>query len=324
MDRPTRQINGIIRQTKFPFLEFHNAMQDRLELLRIFATAAGTPTFREAAARLGVSPQAVTRAVRELEDTLGETLFHRNTRSVQITRYGQDLAAQAQAALQTVDGLFDRSSAKATEASGIVRVTATAHMGRTYVMPVLTALMQQHPGLVADLRLSDVPSAVVDEQIDVGVRIGFIGDNRFVARSAGSVALWVVAAPALLARVGEPKTLDALLELPVTTLINRSDGRAWPWAFRDDTQLQPHRTAFVTDDPETEIQAACAGLGFTQTTEYLARSHVERGELVRVLRRFEPPPWTLHVYRPQRGPVPTRVRVVFDALATQLKALRPS
>ena len=106
-------------------------MQDRLELLRIFSAAAGAPTFREAAARLGVSPQAVTWAVRELEDTLGETLFHRNTRSVQITRYGQDFATQAQAALQTVDGLFDASSAKAAEAGGIVRVTATSHMGKT-------------------------------------------------------------------------------------------------------------------------------------------------------------------------------------------------
>ncbi|KHK57797.1 LysR family transcriptional regulator [Ralstonia sp. A12] len=296
-------------------------MQDRLELLRIFTAAASATTFREAAARLGVSPQAVTRAVRELEDTLGETLFHRNTRSVQITRYGQDFAAQAQTALQTVDGLFDASSAKAAEAGGIVRVTAPSHVGRTYVMPVLTALMQQHPGLVADLRLSDTPSAVVDEQIDVGVRVGFIGDNRFVARSIGSVPLWVVAAPALLDRVGEPKTPDALLALPVTTLINRTDGRAWPWAFRGDTQLQPHRTAFVTDDPETEVQAACAGLGFTQTSEYLLRPHVERGDLVRVLRRFEPLSWTLHVYRPQRGPVPTRVRVVFDALTTHLKTL---
>lgn len=302
-------------------------MQDRLELLRIFATAAGASTFREAAARLGVSPQAITRAVRELEDTLGETLFHRNTRSVQITRYGQDLAAQAQAALQTVDGLFDRSSAKATEARGIVRITAPSYMGRTYVMPVLTALMQQHPGLMPDLRLSDTPSAVVDEQIDVGVRAGMIGDtrggNRFVARSVGTLPIWVAAAPELLERVGEPKTPDALQALPVTTLINRTDGRAWPWAFRGDAQLQPHHAAFVTDDPEAEVQAACAGLGFTQTSEYLLRPHIERGALVRVLRRFEPQPWTLHVYRPQRGPVSTRVRVVFDALATQLKALCP-
>lgn len=296
-------------------------MQDRLELLRIFTAAAGAPTFREAAARLGVSPQAVTRAVRELEEALGETLFHRNTRSVQITRYGQGFAAQAQTALLTVDGLFDASSAKTVEAGGIVRVTAPSHVGRAYVMPVLTVLMQQYPGLVADLRLSDTPSAVVDEQIDVGVRVGFIGDNRFVARALGALPLWVVASPALLERVGEPKTPDALHALPLTMLINRTDGRAWPWAFRDDAQIQPRNAAFVTDDPEAEVQATCAGLGFTQTSAYMLRAHVESGALVRVLRRFEPAPWTLYVYRPQRGPVPARVRVVFDALAASLKVM---
>ncbi len=179
--------------------------------------------------------------------------------------------------------------------------------------------MQQHPGLVADLRLSDTPSAVVDEQIDVGVRIGFIGDNRFVARALGPLPLWVVASPTLLERVGEPKTLDALHALPLTALINRTDGRAWPWTFRNDSQIQHRNATFVTDDPETEVQAACAGLGFTQISEYMLRPHVERGELVRVLRRFEPAPWTLYVYRPQRGPVPQRVRVVFDALMVGLQ-----
>ena len=81
----------------------------------------------------------------------------------------------------------------------------------------------------------------------------------------------------------------------------------WPWAFRDAAQLQPRRIAFVTDDPEAEVQAACGGFGFTQASEYLLRPPIERGELMRSPRRFEPQPWTLHVYRPQRGPVPTRV-----------------
>jgi DNA-binding transcriptional LysR family regulator len=85
--------------------------------------------------------------------------------------------------------------------------------------------------------------------------------------------------------------------------------------------VQPRTPAFITDDPETEVRAACAGIGFTQTSEYLLRPHVERGALVRVLRRFEPAPWTLHVYRPQRGPVPQRVRLVFDALAEGLRGL---
>jgi DNA-binding transcriptional LysR family regulator len=291
---------------------------NRLELLRIFSTAASCTSFREAATRLGVSPQVVTRAVRELEEQLSETLFHRNTRRVQITTFGQSFAANAQAALAAVDDLFGPSSAR-DAATGVVRITAPTALGRHYVQPILTELMARHPGLVPDLRLSDTPSAVVDEQIDIGVRAGAIGDNRFVARYIGPLPLWTVGAPALIKKVGEPKNLKELEALPVTCLIDSASGRPWPWMFRGERHFQPASPAFVTNDTSAEIDAACAGIGFSQCTEYLLRPYVERGQLVRILSRLDPAPWKLHVYRPQRGPVSTRVRVVFDELVAELR-----
>jgi len=303
--------SGIIQITR--------AMQDRLELLKIFIAAASSPSFREAAARIGVSPQVVTRAVQDLEQELGETLFHRNTRNVQITTYGQGFAVHAQAALQTIDGLFGSSAAESGDACGTVRVTAPAFLGRTYVMPVLSELNARHPGIHIDLRLSDTPSAVVDEQIDIGVRVGLIADNRFVARYLGGLPMWVVASPSLLERVGEPKNLKALESLPLTALIDRSTGRAWPWVFSADDRFIPAAPVFVTDDPEAEVQAATSGIGFSQCPEYMIRAHIESGRLVRLLRKLEPEAWKLHVYRPQRGPVPKRVRTVFDELVVRLK-----
>jgi DNA-binding transcriptional LysR family regulator len=290
---------------------------NRLELLKIFSVAASCTSFREAATRLGVSPQVVTRAVRELEEQLKETLFHRNTRRVQITTFGQSFAANAQAALAAVDGLFGPASVS-EEATGVVRITAPSGLGRHYVQPILTELMVRHPGLVPDLRLSDTPSAVVDEQIDVGVRAGAIGDNRFVARAIGPLPLWTVGSPALIERVGEPKSLKELEALPVTCLIDNASGRPWPWMFRGERHFQPTAPAFVTNDTSAEIHAACAGIGFSQCTEYLIRPYVERGELVRLLPRLDPEPWKLHVYRPRRGPVSRRVRVVFDELVAKL------
>ncbi|ASL45885.1 HTH-type transcriptional regulator PgrR [Burkholderia sp. AD24] len=293
-------------------------MLNRLELLKIFTIAAASPTFREAARRLGVSPQVVTRAVRELERSLGETLFHRNTRSLRITAFGQAFAMKAQAASLAVDGLFDPAAAGTDDAAGTVRITAPAALGRLYVQPVLSGLMTRYPGLVVDLRLSDTPSAVVDEQIDIGVRSGMIGDNRFVARVVGPLPIWVVGSPSLLERVGEPRTLKDLETMPVTNLIDRASGRPWPWMFRGERQFQPSSAVFVTDDMQAEIDLACADLGFSQSTEYLVRPHIESGRLVRLLRRFEPDPWKLHVYRPQRGPVPKRIRLVFDELVKKL------
>jgi DNA-binding transcriptional LysR family regulator len=186
-------------------------------------------------------------------------------------------------------------------------------------MPVLSELMARHPEIDIDLRLSDTPSAVVDEQIDIGVRVGLIADNRFVARYLGGLPIWVVASPSLLKRVGEPKSLNALESLPLTALIDRSTGRAWPWVFRGDGRLVPTSPVFATDDPEAEMEAAVLGVGFSQCAEYLVRAHIQSGKLVRVLRKNEPDPWRLHVYRPQRGPVPKRVRTVFDGLVAMLK-----
>ncbi|PXW24895.1 LysR family transcriptional regulator [Paraburkholderia caballeronis] len=293
-------------------------MLNRLEILKIFAVTAASPTFREAAKRLGVSPQVVTRAIRELEQTLGETLFHRSTRRIQITTFGQSFVPKAQDALAAVDDLFGPAASRTDEAVGTVRITAPSVLGRRFVQPVLLDLMTRHPGLVPDLRLSDSPSPVVDEQIDIGVRAGAIGDNRFIARMIGPLPVWVVGAPSLIGRVGEPTHLKELETMPVTSLIDRSTGRPWPWMFRDERQFQPSSPVFVTDDTEAEIAAACAGLGFSQCTEYLVRPCIADGRLVRLLPRLEPSPWKLYVYRPQRGPVPTRIRVVYDELVAKL------
>ncbi|PRG60318.1 LysR family transcriptional regulator [Burkholderia cenocepacia] len=293
-------------------------MLNRLDILKIFAAAATAPTFREAAARLGVSPQVVTRAVRELEEMLGETLFHRTTRSIRITAFGQSFAREVQGALAVVDGLFGPATGQRDEPVGVVRITAPSGMGRHYVQPILTGLMQQYPGLVPDLRLSDVPSPVVDEQIDIGVRVGAIGDNRFVARMVGPLPMWVVAAPALIRRLGEPKNRKALEAMPVTCLIDRASGCPWPWMFRGEQQFVPPSPAYLTDDTEVEIEAVCAGVGVGQCAEYLVRPYVRKGRLVRVLPSLEPEPWKLHVYRPRRGPMPRRIRVVYDELVAKL------
>ncbi|MBY8604585.1 LysR family transcriptional regulator [Burkholderia arboris] len=293
-------------------------MLNRLDILKIFSAAAAAPTFREAAARLGVSPQVVTRAVRELEEMLGETLFHRTTRSIRITAFGQSFAREVQGALAVVDGLFGPATGHRDEPVGVVRITAPSGMGRRYVQPVLTGLMQQYPGLVPDLRLSDVPSPVVDEQIDIGVRVGAIGDNRYVARMIGPLPMWVVAAPSLLRRLGEPKNRKELEAMPVTCLIDRANGRPWPWVFRGEHQFVPSSPAYLTDDTEVEIEAVCAGAGFGQCSEYLVRPYVQKGRLVRVLPSLEPEPWKLHVYRPRRGPMPRRIRVVYDELVAKL------
>ena len=149
-----------------------------------------------------MSPQVVTRAVRELEEMLGETLFHRTTRSIRITAFGQSFARDAQTALAAVDGLFRRDDGPGRRAGGRRPDHGAVGHGASLRAADPERSHAAVSGAVPDLRLSDVPSPVVDEQIDIGVRVGAIGDNRFVARMVGPLPMWIVGAPSLIRRLG--------------------------------------------------------------------------------------------------------------------------
>lgn len=294
-------------------------MQNRLELLRLYCAAVEANSFKDAATRLGASPQSITRAVQELESLVGEVLFHRNTRRVRATEAGEALAARARELVRQADDLLQPGRPDAEAGlSGLVRITAPKAIGETHLMPVLTRVAQQHPGITLDVRLSDQISDVIEERIDIGVRVGFMRDSRFVVRSVSKARFFVVATPKLIRRAGRPDTVQQLGEVPTTALLDRNTGRKWPWQFAQGEQFTPEPSAFVTDDPQAECQAVLAGLGYGQLASYLAQPYLRTGKLVSVLDALAPEPWPICVYRPQRGPVPPRIRLVFDAIVDVL------
>lgn len=294
-------------------------MLNRLEMLRIFCAAAEARNFKEAAQRLGVSPQAVTRAVQELEGHVGELLFHRNTRQSQITDFGEALAAQARAGIEGVDEIFraGRASRSKQEVEGLVRITAPEAVGEWYLVPFLAQLNHQHPGLRFDLRLTNQTTNAIDEQIDIGIRIGFMRDSRYVARAVADVPFYIVGTPDLIARVGEPKSLQALAEMPVTATMDPNTGKPWPWFLAGGEQWQPRAPVVMTNDTRAELMAVLQGLAFGQMTAFQAIPHLRTGTLLAVLEDLNPAPWSVNIYRPQRGPVAARVRVTYDWLAQQ-------
>lgn len=290
-------------------------MLNQLDMLRIFCVAAETSNFREAAARLGISPQGVTRAVKDLERHFGEVLFHRSTRQVRVTDFGEQLALRGRQSILEMDALFQPSNADA-ELPIRLRITAPRSLGRMHVLPALMQLALDHPNIILDLRLADAISDVVDEQIDIGVRIGFFRDNRFVARPVAKMSFVIAGAPELIARRGKPKDIEDLANFPTTAFVDGNSGRAWPWYFAEGKQYLPAAPALMTDDPEAERDAVLAGLGYGQLPRFLAAPHLRTGKLVTVLDECAPMPWEVYVYRPQRGPVPSRIRLVFDQIVS--------
>lgn len=295
---------------------------NQLELLRIFCSAAEARSFREAARHLGISPQAVTRAVQNLEAHFGELLFHRNTRQTRVTAFGEALAQRGRQSIQQFDDLFqDGLLSQRPDLPTPVRITMPRLLGRMHVLPSLLALARENPNIVLDIRLTDEIANVVDDQIDIGVRIGFMQDNRFVARAVGEVRFVVVGAADMAVKRGKPKRVEELADLPTTALLDSNTGKIWPWYFNDDRRWTPTVPALVTDDSDAECQAVLAGLGYSQVSHFLAAPQLASGALVEVLQEHAPAPWDIYVYRPQRSPVPPRIRAVFDRLVESLSTL---
>jgi len=290
-------------------------MLNRLEMMRIFCVTAEATSFKDAAAKLGVSPQAVTRAIKELEITLGEPLFYRNTRQMRITDFGEDLAHRARDKINDIDTLFKRSEQQPdNEMAGIVRITAPTIIGRHFLIPTLSRIAIQYPNINLDLRLADTITDVIEQQIDIGVRVGFLRDSGFVARAAAKIGFYSVGSPELISRVGKPESIQELLDKPTISLVDKTSGKRWPWYNADGQQFTTRASAFVTDDPETELSLVMNGIGFGQIADCVALPHINSGKLVCILEEQRPPPWDLYVYRPQRGPVPARIRMVYDEL----------
>ena len=298
-------------------------MQSQLEMLRIFKVVAESANFTEASVRLGVSPQSVTRAIKELEERLGEPLFYRSTRNTTITEFGKQIALKCESLIDGVDTLFQTNkSINPQQIEGLVRITMPNSLGRHYLLPALTDFLKLHPNIQFDLRFSDLIDNVVAEQMDIGVRVGFFSNNRNVARRVNEVKFYIVGAPELIAKTGLPNHVDDLCQMPYTGLIDQNTGRMWPWSFANAADCFPTSPSFITDDPEAELGAVLAGIGYAQLADFLCEKYIRSGQLVSILQDQAPEPWGIYVYRPQRGPVAERVRIVFDYLVQTLADIK--
>ena len=297
-------------------------MQNKLEMLRIFCVAAESRNFKEAAMLLGISPQAVTRAVKELEEQRGEILFYRSTRQIKITADGERLAKQARQAVDSLDSLLVKGvKDKTDEMGGTVRLTMSSVLGRKLVVPALAEFARQYPDIVVDCVLTDSHSDVIDERIDIGIRFGFLPDNRYVARELAKIHFYLVGTPELIDKVGMPASIAELDSYPLTALFDHKTGRYWPWTFTESRSFIPSKPRFIADDLEAEFQAILAGVGFGHMPGFLVLPWLKSGKLIQIFTEETSPVWRLYLYRPQRGPTPLRIRALFDYLVDVLGEL---
>ena len=258
---------------------------DRLTGLIAFARAGSMGSYTAAARSLAISPSAVSKSIQRLEQTLGISLFTRTTRSLKLTPEGRDLHERALRLLSAAEAIEQAAKTARSEPSGTLRVAASLPVGIHVIAPALPLFRKRHPKVVVDLRLSDRFIDIVEEGIDVAVRIGDLADTRLLSRKLAPHIFCCFASAAYLAARGTPSHPNELEEHDTVNLRYQSTGNVLHWPFRvgeRDIELAP-RPGIIVDASEAHIATLVAGGGIGISADFVAAPYVARGELVPVL-----------------------------------------
>jgi DNA-binding transcriptional LysR family regulator len=289
---------------------------DRLDAMQAFVAVADLRGFAPAARKLGLSPSGVTRLVAALEQRLGARLLQRTTRKVALTDVGTRYLERVRRILADVEEAESSAEGERTRPSGRLVVSAPIGFGRLHVSPVMSRYLARYPEVSAELRLSDRMINLVEDGVDLAVRIGHLPDSTLVARHVGEMRRIMVASGAYLTRRGEPKTPQA-----ITSHDTIQFGAAPDWRFVEDgREVRVASTPrFSTNSADAAIQYAGQGGGLTRVMAYQAAEALKRGRLKIVLAKFEQPALPIHIVYPTSRLLSAKVRAFID-LVTETDA----
>ena len=286
--------------------------------MRVFVAVAELEGFAPAARRLGISAPAATRAVAALEEHIGVKLLVRTTRVVRLTEAGARYAVDCQRILGAIDEAERGAVDDIREPRGRLHVTASFTFGRRYVGPMLIDFLGLHPRVTARTLFVDRIVDLVEEGIDVAVRIAHLPDSTLAATRVGIVRSVVCASPAYLERRGVPGTPDELRGHDIIDFAAYAERATWSFDGRAVAFL-PKLTVNASD---VAVEAAIAGHGITRGMSYVIDPHVEAGRLRRILVEHEPAPIPVSVVHAVGPHPPGKVRAFVDHLVRKLRAER--
>lgn len=290
---------------------------DRWQAMRIVAKVAETESFAETARQLHLSAPAVTRAVAALEGRIGARLFVRTTRSVKLTEAGTRYVEDCRRILAEIAEAEAAAAGAYATPTGVLALTASVLFGHLYVLPILTEYLDAYPSMRARTLLVDRPVNIVEEGIDVAVRIGHLADSGFTAIKVGSVRRVVCGSPAYFERHGMPATPADLRQHRIAASTGAWASAEWRFARDQRVTVDPVLQCNTND---AVIAAAKAGWGLTRVLDYQIGAALREGTLQIVLGEHEEPPLPIHVLYPQGRHAPAKVRAFVDLAVERLRA----
>ncbi|UGY28081.1 LysR family transcriptional regulator [Bradyrhizobium septentrionale] len=290
---------------------------DRIDAMQAFVAVADLEGFAPAARKLGLSPSAITRLIAALEERLGARLLQRTTRQVTLTDAGSRYLERARRILADVEEAEDAVESERTRPEGRLVISAPFGFGRLHVSPVVSVYLKRYPDVGVDLRLSDRRINLVEDGVDLAVRLGHLPDSTLVARHVGQMRRIVVASAGYLKLRGEPKRPA---DLTAHDTIQFGAMTATPdWRFMENGQeirITP-TPRFTSNSSDAAIQYAEQDGGLTRVMAYQAAESLKARRLRIVLAEFEQPAVPIHVVYPTTRLLSAKVRTFID-LVTEI------
>ena len=295
---------------------------DRLEAMSVLVSVVESGSLSAAGRKLGMPLPTVSRKISELEARLNTRLLTRSTRSLVLTTAGAAYVDASRRILDEVGEAERRASGAYAAPRGDLVVTAPVVFGRLHVLPVVAEFLAQWPEINIQLVLADRNLHLIDDHIDIAVRIGALPESALAATKVGSVRRVVCGSPAYFAAHGVPKRPEDLSALSAVTFHPLSS--AENWVFSDPKSKRerraPVRSRLSVNTAEAAIDAAAAGVGVTRVLSYQVAQPVSDSRISIVLAEYEPEPAPVSLIHAGQGLTPLKVRMLLDFAAPRLRA----
>jgi DNA-binding transcriptional LysR family regulator len=293
---------------------------DRFDAMSILLTVAEAGSLSEASRKLGTPLATVSRKVSDLEARLRTRLLNRSSRQVTLTEAGRSYVAACKRIIEQVDEAEREAMGEYRTPRGNLTVTAPVVFGRVHVLPVALEFLAAYPEIDLRLVLVDRVLNLLEDNIDLAVRIGILPDSNLIATRIGSTRHVVCASPAYFSARGRPLRPDDLSGHRCITFESLGSPRGWTFRSGKGEKVVPIHSRLSVTTAEAAIDAAIAGVGITRVLRYMIADAEAAGALEIALEPFEPPPWPVNLVYAGQGLLPQKLRAFLDWTAPRLKA----
>jgi DNA-binding transcriptional LysR family regulator len=293
---------------------------DKLEAMRVFIEVAECQSFVAASRKLDLSAPAVTRSISQLEKSLAVRLFNRTTRHVRLTDSGARFFEDAKRILEDVEQAIATASGSYTEPKGVLSVTAPVLFGQIHIAPILTEYLQQNPSVSVRAVFYDRVSNILDEGLDVAIRIGHLKDSSIYATPVGSVKRLVCASPGYLKKHGTPRHPSELKDHEIIQASTVEPSSTWQFESsigKESVKVSPR--LYCTQNGAA-ITAAKQGFGITRLMSYQVGGELKNGSLTRILQNFENKPLPVSIVHLEGRQANAKIRAFIDLAIDRLRA----